>query len=302
MKKWLSKFTGLNNRVADTRIRYNIEEGVSELSQAVNVDIDESGRISRRRGITATAITTSSHSLFSTGSEAYFVCGSSLYQLFPDYSTNLIRDELSLNMLMYYCFVNNRVYYSNNHELGYIENGEHHDWVASEYVGYTTHKTFTSPQPCTIIEHHAGRIYIVVLGKWLMYSELYAHAWFDNANNYFPFTTEITMVASVTKGLYVSDSNFVYFMPGNDPVGMDIKIVSMTPAIARTSVKTQGKFINRGSDGKVVIWTSTDGIWCGDEDGNVTNLTKDSLTLPSGNVGAAVVNEVSKKYITIINP
>jgi len=302
MKRWLSKFSGLNNRVAGTRIDYDPNNGVSCLSEAVNIDIDESRRISRRRGMTATALTTPCHSLFYKNGVGLVVSNDTLYGVDRGFNLTTIRDELELNAKMYYCYVNGQVYYSNNFQNGFVEDNINYDWIARPYVGIDTYKAFSSPPLCTLIEYHSSRLYIVVGNKTIVYSEPFAFSWFNLASNYLMFSSEITMIASVGTGIYISDATGVYFYFGKSPKSFEIQKVSSSPAIAGTMVKTQGKFINRGVDGEVPVWTATDGIYVGEVNGTVTNLTKDFLMLPSGSgiEGCAVVDETRKKYITSI--
>ena len=81
-----SSTTGLNTKIDPARIKFDPASGLADLAVAVNVDIDSTGRIGRRKGFAATARTEDIHSLWCDGGACLFATGTSLCLLAADFS------------------------------------------------------------------------------------------------------------------------------------------------------------------------------------------------------------------------
>lgn len=115
------EFTGLRNTVPAERL------GAGDLVAANNVDIDASGRISRRDGLTL-ATAGAYHSLFASGNTCLIVSGANLLRISQNYALTVLRSGLTLNATMAYVAVNERIYYSNGHQTGCVENSGSRTW------------------------------------------------------------------------------------------------------------------------------------------------------------------------------
>jgi hypothetical protein len=295
---------GLNNKVDPKRISFNPQTGVIDLATAYNVDIDASGRISRRKGYTTTAVTSNIHSLFCDGGDCFYVSGTSLYKLNEDHTSALVVTGLAYGIRMWYVQVGYKTYYSNGYQLGYVEGGVNHTWEAGTYVGPTTYVQYSNPPLGTQLEVHSGRMYIVQ-GKTLWYSEPFWHGGFDLASNFVSFYSNIQMVKAVNDGLYVSDEYNTFFLRGHNPKEFTIKMVDKAAAILGTAVKVPGRDVgrikyeyNQGKPGRVVMWTTRHGICIGMDSGEFNSLTEDRLEFPSALVGTAVYHQ--DKYICLL--
>lgn len=113
-------FAGLKNTVSPERL----EEG--DLVTANNVDIDATGKISRRDGRTL-ALAGSYHSLFASGDVCLIVGGSTLSSVKSDYTLQTLRTGLS-NARMAWQKSAGRIYYSNGHDTGVIDGGLSRTW------------------------------------------------------------------------------------------------------------------------------------------------------------------------------
>jgi len=121
-----SEFAGLRNVVPVDRFE------LGDLSIARNVDIDDSKRVTRRKGHSAAVVTGACRSLWSNGATALAVRnGSSLVQVQPDYSVATLRSDLTAALDMYYAEMAGRVYYSNGMELGVVDGGQSRSWGIS---------------------------------------------------------------------------------------------------------------------------------------------------------------------------
>jgi hypothetical protein len=122
-------FAGINNLLPAERIRSlpTQDNATCELVDAVNVDIDNSGRISRRSG-TEQKVAGAAHSLWSNGDLCMFVQGNRLMQLQPDFSTNILAAGLVEDMPV--CFVEaaGNIYWSNGQQSGAFVNGRGRPW------------------------------------------------------------------------------------------------------------------------------------------------------------------------------
>ncbi|MFM7013257.1 MAG: hypothetical protein ACKO0Z_28660, partial [Betaproteobacteria bacterium] len=114
-------FSGIRNDIPEHRF------GLTDLAVGNNIDIDESGGVSRRAGRTLVRAG-AAHSLWSNGVLAMFVEGAQLKQLRPDYSAIVLRDGLTLGLPMSFVEVNGRVYFSNGAQTGVLDTGVVRSW------------------------------------------------------------------------------------------------------------------------------------------------------------------------------
>lgn len=117
----IGPFLGINNRLPDFALR--VQDKGSFLRDAVNVDIDNAGRLRRRNGVTLVQAMTGAHSLHLTSSTAGFlVRGGTLYavDLSSGYAETLVK-VLSNNNVVHYAEHNGSTYYSNTVDSGRID-------------------------------------------------------------------------------------------------------------------------------------------------------------------------------------
>jgi hypothetical protein len=124
----LTGFRGVVNTEAAERLQAlpSRDDPLVDLADAVNVDIDDTGRISRRGGQTM-LIPGSAHSLWADGEHCLFVQDGTMYRLDRDMvpaAVALGLDELP----MAYVGVGNRVYHSNGNVSAVYENGYVRSW------------------------------------------------------------------------------------------------------------------------------------------------------------------------------
>ena len=284
--------TGLNTVTDPTRINYDAETGISDLGVAINVTIDQTGWISRREGYSP-VFNGDVHSLYSDGDLCVFVTDNVLYQLLPGYSTASLT-TLGSNDRLAYTHVNGDFYYTNLHESGIIRsNGVHEDWVAQDYVGQDTNRTFDGPRPGSHIAFFAGRIFVSE-ENILWWSEPFAFSWFDRARNFLMFSSDVRMVKAVSHGLYVSDEENTYFLSGRDPKEFTQTTVAPYPAIewseAIDYVETWEVGLTDLEPGLCALWASLEGACLGTPTGVFKNLNKNKVIYPEvGTYGASLV-------------
>lgn len=89
---------------------------------------------------------------------------------------------------------------------------------------------------CTHLTYYRGRVYGVT-GNVLWYSEPIRYRLCDLQKNFIMFDSDITMVADVLGGLYVSDSNTTWFLSGEEPNKFQRILALPYPAVFGSSVK-----------------------------------------------------------------
>jgi hypothetical protein len=288
---------GLNNAVDPVRLIPGQESGFSFLAAAYNVDIDKSGRVTRRKGFTITQRTESSYSIFSDGVDCLFISGTSLYRLRPDYSRVGLRSGLTENARMSFCKVGDRIFYCNGYENGVVIGDTSYAWTKGTYVGPETIRVFSNPPIGRLLEVWNGRIFISQ-DKVIWYSEPFSYDFFDLANCHISFSSSMRFISAVDDGLYIGTSDGVYFLGGEQPEKVSQRKVASSPAIEGTVCKVTGTAIRSDLTGIIIICTLQDGIYMGMRGGDFINITKERLVYPTVSRGCALVKD--KRYICLL--
>jgi hypothetical protein len=193
---------------------------------------------------------------------------------------------------MAYAQVGDRIYFTNNQDLGYVEAGIACTWAkTTDYVGPATQKNLTGPFAGNHLAYHGGRIYIAK-GDFLWYSEYAAHNWYDMARNFIPFNTPIRMVKPVMGGLFVSTSKAIYFLEGLVPGDFVQRKLTTYPALEWSDAidYVDGTDIPELEiDGPCALWGTPEGAMLGTPTGNVMNLNKNKVIYPHGTKGASLL-------------
>lgn len=99
-----------------------------DLVTALNVDINDSQDISRRKGYSAVVIAGVDRSLWAYESMCFGVGSNALKWINPDYTTTTLRTGLTAGASVSYAPVGQRVFYANGFELGCVDGGVHRSW------------------------------------------------------------------------------------------------------------------------------------------------------------------------------
>jgi len=296
--KIFSGSNGLNTKTDPVRLKFDPRNGISELAACINIDISDDGRISRRAGYTATDRTESWHSLFSCNSYALGVTGNALAVIETDMSKTNIRN-VTQNARMSYVRdtdgTKDVIYYANGHETGKVINKLSYSWTAGDYVGATSRKEIYDPPIGHLLEIRNLRMFIAE-GNILWYSEPGSLSQFRLAANYFGFPSRIRMVQAVSGGLWISDSENVYFLGGEIAPTLQEMPVQVKkcdcPVIEGTAVEAPASRIGiEGLSGIVTIFTTTRGVSVGSGDGQLIPVSEHKIEIPSGLTGSAVYRD-----------
>lgn len=277
----MTRFLGLDNISDPTRLIPIVanHEYVYLLQQANNVDIDNTYGLSSRSGYNDIISGSNIHSL-SDDAPGFFVDGDTLKKLNADYSIISLRSGLTLGARMSYTSFNDRTYYTNGYEIGYIQ-----DIINYSLVNPMLEFKFPLP-PGQFIECFMSCLYVTV--DDILYISDPLCDYYDVRTGYRRFNRRITMLRAVDDGLYVSDDR-VWFMKGKSNEDFERIEVYSHRAISYTDVCINGQDISDEIKGNVAIWTGENGICIGDNNGVVTNLTESRYTFTPTNQGAGFI-------------
>ena len=287
--------TGLNNALDPVRISYDLKTGVTELAQAVNVNIDNSGRPSRRLGRTIKRAEASQCG-FSDGETCLFVAGTTLYQMFPDYCRVALRTDLTAGARMRYYPIAGRIYYLNGYERGYVFKGKDYTWEKGTFTAPGNPNTiYSNPPSGHLVSWFASRA-LIAKDNAVFASISSFYGVFDLHGDMKLFPNRITMLRPTPNGLWVGTTSQVMFYQGTEWKKLKRVLKFGSGVIEGSDVVCPKDRIGATSD--EIIFTTPQGICTGSEDGTFTNQTVNKLIFPSGRYASAAV--VGDRYIVTI--
>lgn len=268
--------TGLNIVDPPTRLIMQ-DNGFVDIQVAINVTIDRSGRVQSRPDVRQLQ-EGNFHSLFCKNKTCLVVSDGILYKVAIDGSLSIIKFGLT-DAKMDYTQVGDRIYYTNNYDLGIVYQEQYVDWIKENYYGPETHRHFDGPIPGNHLCEFFGRI-IITKDNVLYYSEPYNFGLFNFAGSFIQFHTKIIMLATVNNGLFISTENNTYFLVGRDPKQWQLQKVAGYPAIEWTNTFIEASDIGAELPGQYAVWASKEGAILGTPEGNIINLNKRKIIYP----------------------
>ena len=284
----LERFAGIVN--VDPANRLNplvlvnnyVRDYTYPLQQAVNVDIDNTFGISSRPGYTPVLTGTEIHSLWSDNVNCLFVDNDILKRFFADWTTLSLRSGLTNGSRMSYAPWNDRIYYTNGYEIGYVKVNTSYDLVDPV-------REFKAPlPPGKFIAYYRARLY-VARDKILYISDPLSD-YYDIRNGYKLFSGEISMVRPVDDGIYVADEK-VYWLKGAAPDDFERDEAYPYRPIPYTDLQVNGQSVGEGVRGNVAMWTGENGICMGDNAGAVVNITEGRYTFTKSGQGTGFIRD-----------
>ena len=208
---WFKESFGLNTKYDHSRIPYDSERGVLELSESLNVNHDYTGSLTRRLGYAATDITQPCHSLFWEGGECLFVTGDALCILAKDLSYKSIRN-VAPGARLSYAQIGDATIYVNGSQKGVVKNGASYEWTKPDNVqAKDTTRVWDDPPVGEIVRLFAARAW-VVSGNVIWYSEPFNYNLFQMGRNYIPLPGKIVMFRPLLGGAFCLNS-YTYILP-----------------------------------------------------------------------------------------
>jgi len=281
--------TGLNNTVDQVRLDFNLETGVVDLSEAVNVRIDKTGRPVRRDGF-ALRHGGNFHSLFTRGNTGYVGLDDAVYRINLDLSLTGVRNELSGKRITY-VWTPLGVIYSNGSEKGILDEDISREWKKTEKVRAESTRYYTGPPDgISHLEMFASRIFAAVEDT-LWRSQPNDYGLFRQGTDYNQFPSRIKMVRAVADGMFVSDESRTYFLSGRNPEEFDRKVVMECPAMEFSDMTdlVEPQVLGMQEIEPFAVWVSARGLVYGSPRGQIMLPTEQKISIPAGfNKGASL--------------
>lgn len=297
-------FTGLKNTVSQERLQ------PTELERALNIDIDDSGQIRRRRGFDRKD-TSSWHS----------VCGPLAGKTYgaKDGELGIIRADYSFSALgvtvgdapVCYTVVDDDAYLSSRDAAKIIHADETvEEWGATagqglwlspvqtptDTLGAVAGALLGDPPKATSIEAYNGRIYLAA-EKTLWATELFRYRYVDRTRAFMQFETAITLVRAVQDGLYVGTEGGLYFLGGARLGEFKLSQKTSAAVLPGSDVMVPTQLVHpQAANGPVptglaLVCMTNDGVIAGFDSGSCYNLTHGRVEFPGGVSAAGLFRE-----------
>ena len=289
-----SAAVGLNTSLDPQRLAQGTKDsqGLVELSQAVNISIDDRGLISLRNG-DALAQAGEFHSLFSAGRDCFVVQERSEDAAIMRVSSlspvvlDGIRSGLTKGQRMAWCQVNDDTFYSNGLQNGFISGRVSYPWPAGTYPGPDADIEFETSAP--VADHigfRPGGQLLLAEGPAVWINHLpFQFGLFSKRHGYIGFDSNLTMLAVVRDGFFASDAHRTWFFrKGEGWYVYRQEIAENAPALLGSLAHDPVPLREIGVEGEGFgrIWVSSRGICLGTDDGRIFNLTEEKINYPAG--------------------
>lgn len=287
----IGPFLGINNLLAAHAL--HVTDKGDYLRNAVDVDIDATGRLSARRGVTKQLALTAGSSLYCDGTNTYLVSGGQLCRL----------DGGSLTQLapvagpVVYAQAGLDLYYSDATTLGIVGSTlpalpVPTGVLAHEDTAEARRARFLARMPAgNVLAYHDGRL-LSANGNVLYYSEPYMCYAADLLKNFIQFPAPVSIVAPNSMGMYVvADQTYWVTGLGTD----DMQMNSTLPYGAVRG--TAGVM----PDASRVFWMSERGIVIGDQQGSASPINEDRCAVELATTGASLLHTQPDRIITTLH-
>ena len=303
--------TGLHTRVNTTRIPFDPETGMHALAMAINVDVDRTGRVCRRKGYTRLQAG-HFHSLHCAGGHCLVVQEHSgtaaIYRVNEDGSLRGIRSGLTKGRPMAFHTLNGLICYSNGRENGvYIEGLEASTpWTMGEQpAGLRRDVEFHDPPLASCISSMGLHMLLADAGSpgTLWYSNDGSFNAFRLDDAHISFPDPITMIAPVSDGAWIGTERETVFLSGTNPdewtVARRLREGVKARSRSATAIRIQSLGIE-DAQGDGFFWISNRGVCWGGPGGHHINLSEPFIDPRDfdGAAGACLVAE-DKAIFTI---
>jgi hypothetical protein len=267
----ITGFSGIHNQADPARLEP--VQVILPLVEAVNVDIDDSGMISRAKGYKA-LYSGNIHSLWSSRRNEFSLCLEQDTLKKVTYEGGFLTMPILYSGLdpaarMQFVETDDRIFMTNGSFIGYLKD-------STVYPLADPGQPFKTQMPAGhLIEFYNNQLYVAV-GSVIFYSD--AGAWHrtDYRKNFIPLLGRVRMIQAVAGGLFVSDTEGIYFLAGGTAKELIHADRSSSPVYPGGFCKIAGEHIGTKDPipGDVVVMMNAQGIFLGGPEGLFLNLTK----------------------------
>ncbi len=253
-----------------------------------NSDIDSEGMLHLREGILSKIVSGNCHSLWSDGEDNCFcILDENFVKLNSDWTTTILLHDIGKSR-MNFVKVDQRILFSSLSIAGYLEGGVAYAFPLIDHTRVeNSHKDRMVGGE--LIEYFNGRLY-ATQEDVIYFSDAHNPMVMDLRKNFIPMINgPFTMLKAVVDGLYVSAGERCLFLAGPDPFESVYRSVLDVPAIKGSPAILEGWEFRGEIIGKVIIWSTEDGIYMGLPGGVVRDLTSDHYVVEDATDGCALV-------------
>jgi hypothetical protein len=284
----IEKFLGVDNLNPE----FNVP--VNQLLQGINVDVDNLNRAKRRQGYIS-RVAGNFHSAWNDHLRVYTFCvqGLEIKRIKSDFTLETIVSGLSSSDAMSFIEIaRDMIVYSNGIDIGQIVNGRSQSFT-SPLQSYQS-----QPIPSKLLSWLNARLYMAVADV-LWFTDAYTFN-VDKRFGFFQFSSDITLLAAVRDGLYVSDREKTYFVKNDPPSKIE---VFDYPAIQDTFQFTHTDLLGLEGipKGLVIIWISAEGVNVGGNGGVAINVTREHYNVVDAVRGKGIIREENGTHRYVVN-
>jgi hypothetical protein len=160
-------------------------------------------------------------------------------------------------------------------------------------LGQVNGKLLGKPPMATSLTYYNGRIYMAQ-GSTLWATELFLYDYLDKTRTFLQFEADITMLETVTDGVYVGTTEAVYFLKG-DTFPLERLTLMSYGAVARSAVNVPAELIKPQIDQNpqspirnAIVFLTDTGVVAGFDSGVIYNLTQAEVLLPDAQRAATM--------------
>lgn len=278
----ISEFLGFRNDVAEDRFQ------PGDFAVCENVDLDETGRVTRRAGLVVIDATAYKN-VYRHNDVTYGVRNGELGVI-----DNGFTPLIGVGAAVCYEVVDDHLYWIAGNSHGILRNRELLPWVANAEsakgvvnalnIDFGPKQGYVEPPAATQMLFFNGRMYYAC-GEFLLYSEPYDFAYLE-PENFIPVGAPITTLSRVSSGIFVGTSKETLYLHGGDAHDFEMKpVASKALDGAYTYIPGHALPEKLRVDYPVPVWATSQGITAGFVDGHILNLTADKLVFPVSSKG-----------------
>lgn len=286
-------FTGSSGlRIKQDPVRLRTSEGgTMPLAQAVNITLDDTGRISRRKGYRLALPDTGARDgiAVNDGRAMLYVVGH-LLKWWDGATVRVLRDDLTPRIAMAWHRLGQRTFFTNGFETGiYDETSEQCvPWIAPEEF-HALGDTVASVSPQELLEHdgnaavmgeHAGRL-LIGMGRIVWMTEPHNPFLIAPAADFLFLEHPVRVLHSLGDALLVGTSQEIFLELGTNPADFQRRLLASCGCPHGVAVPVDGSRLGQGELSGVGALILTDrGLCFAGQGGVFISLTEDAVTLP----------------------
>lgn len=272
----VKEFDGLNNIDDQSTLT------LADLTVLQNTDVDDAKKLRRRRGRTS-LVSGNYHSLWSDGKTCLVVNAGDLYSVDETWSLTLVKARVG-DSRMSYTKINETIFYTNGLVIGAVKNRAD---LTIPPLSTSAPSYKAALFPARFVEQHGARLYLAT-GNVIWYTDAISYFVIDRKQNFYLFESDIRMIISTGTGLYISDSECVWWYDGLSPKKSTRRKVSDSPAVMYSDTLIESSLVKAEMQGFAAVWVG-DGIHIGLPDGSVIDAVQGRYEVPDAVYGAPLV-------------